>query len=271
LITSRNNPIIKEVRKLREAARSRRSAHFLVEGIHQVGAALEANWPIECLIYAPDLLSSDYGKQIVLKFSGRVEAVSAAVFESIAGKDNPQGVLAIGQRQQFRLDSARASGPSVALVSPQDPGNVGAILRTLDATAGCTLFLLDRGVDPYHPTAVRAAAGASFVVPVIESPFDEFDVWRRAAGFVLLGTSAHAKTDYRDLTPREPWILLMGSEQKGLADSHKQACDHLVRLPMRGRATSLNLAVAAGVLLYEYAGRPPSVTGARAAVAVEEI
>ena len=133
------------------------------------------------------------------------------------------------------------------------PGIVGTILRTLDAVGGSALYVLDGGVDPFHPTAVRAAMGASFVIPIVEAGFGEFDDWRRARGMQLIGSSAHAPTDYRGILPLEPWVLLLGNEQKGLSEVQQKACDVVVRLPMRGHATSLNLAVASGILLFEYA------------------
>ena len=96
----------------------------------------------------------------------------------------------------------KPSACGTALASPQDPGNVGTILRTLDAVGGSALYVLDGGVDPFHPTAVRAAMGASFVIPIVETGFAEFDAWRRARGLQLIGSSAHAPTDYREIRPR---------------------------------------------------------------------
>src|SRR5262249_18429896 len=144
----------------------------------------------------------------------------------------------------------RELGPirfGAALLSPQDPGNVGTILRTLDAVNGDVLFLLDGGVDPYHPTSVRASMGALFWKPVLQVTFDDFIEWSRTSGMERIGTSAHVPQSFRDFHPTQPWILLLGSEQKGLAEKHLQACDVNVSLPMHGRASSLNLAVAAGI------------------------
>jgi RNA methyltransferase, TrmH family len=253
LITSRNNAIIKEARRLRQEGGRRARPTFLVEGIHLVGAAIEAGWPIEVLLYSEELTISEYGGRLVEQFSGRSEEVSAPLLASVCGKDNPQGILAIAERRSQPLDSLHPAANGAALASPQDPGNVGTILRTLDAVGGSALFVLDGGVDPFHPTAVRAAMGSSFVIPVIEAGFSEFDIWRRGRGLQLIGSSAHSRTDYREIKAIPPWILLLGNEQKGLSASQQMACDVVACLPMRGRATSLNLAVASGILLFEYA------------------
>lgn len=224
----------------------------MIEGLQQVGAAIEAGWKIEALLYSPQLLSSEFGNDLVSHFEGRVEEVSASAFATIAGREHPQGILAMARRRHRSFESVIPALCGAALISPQDPGNVGAVLRTLDAVGGSALYLLDGGVDPYHPTAIRAGVGATFVIPVIEGGFEEFLSWRRSHGIQLIGTSARAPTHYLEARPTAPWILLLGSEQKGLSDEQKRACDILVSVPMRGRASSLNLAVAAGILLFAY-------------------
>ena len=171
----------------------------------------------------------------------------------------PRGLIALVQQKALRLE-ALAHGSfhwGAALVSPQDPGNVGTILRTIDAVGADGLFLLDPGpgtggsVDPYHPTCVRASMGALFWKPVVTASFPAFMDWAKESGYRLIGSSAHATLDYRAIKDQAgPMILLLGSEQKGLTEDQKAACDLVVSMPMRGRVSSLNLAVAAGVLLY---------------------
>jgi TrmH family RNA methyltransferase len=128
---------------------------------------------------------------------------------------------------------------------------VGTILRTLDAAGANVLFLLEGGVDLYHPTCVRASMGTLFWKPVLQASFAEFVDWAKANGIRLIGASAHAQVDYHDIHPDGfPWILLLGSEQKGFSEEQRGACDVTVSMPMRGKVSSLNLSVAAGILLY---------------------
>ncbi|MEW5940970.1 MAG: RNA methyltransferase [Chloroflexota bacterium] len=263
LIASLSNPLVKQARALRQRKARAETNLFLVEGIHHVGEAVEAGWDVQTVIYAPDLLASDFARDLLArlaKTNARTQPVTARVMESLADKDNPQGILALvlQRARSLRPGSGQALAglpvsevsSAVALVSPQDPGNVGSILRTMDAVGADALFLLDGGVDAYHPSVVRASMGALFWKPVVSASFDEFVDWARRGGFQLIGSSAHAQTDYRSAKPASPWILLLGSEQKGLSTKHLAACDLSVSLPMRGRASSLNLSVAAGVLLY---------------------
>jgi TrmH family RNA methyltransferase len=124
----------------------------------------------------------------------------------------------------------------------------------MDAVGAAALFLLDGGVELYHPTVVRASMGTLFWKPVIQTSFEEFAEWAQMGQYQLIGTSAKADVEYQTLVPKNPWVLVLGNEQKGLSASQTAACDVTVSLPMQGRVSSLNLAVAAGVLLYQYSG-----------------
>ncbi|MFN8387997.1 MAG: RNA methyltransferase [Anaerolineales bacterium] len=249
-LTSLSNPMIKQARALRQKKARAESGLFLVEGIHHVGEAVDAGWDVQSLLYAPELLTSKFAEELISRLGDKPQPVSAEVMESLADKDNPQGILAVVHQRQTKFSASLLLQTAVALVSPQDPGNVGTILRTLDAVGADALFLLDGGVDLYHPTVIRSSMGAIFSKPVVSASFDEFLAWARARKFQLIGTSAHADAGYRTFTPTTPWILVLGSEQKGLSPEQMQACDITVSLPMQGRVSSLNLAVAASVLLY---------------------
>jgi len=255
LITSMSNPFVKQVRALHQKKARDESGLFLVEGIHHVGEALEADWQVESILYAPDVLTSDFALDLISRQSSRTQPVSAHVMESLAGKENPQGILAVVHQRQAKFSDLKSPGTAVALVSPQDPGNVGTILRTLDAVGGDALFMLDGGVELYHPSVVRASMGTIFWKPIVQTSFDEFMKWARNGGYQLIGTSAHGAMDYQTLIPKIPWILVLGNEQKGLSTEQMQACDVTVSMPMKGKVSSLNLAVAAGVLLYQFADR----------------
>lgn len=256
LISSRNNPKIKLARSLRQRKNRQESGLFVVEGIRQVGEAAQAEAQINAIFYAPELLNSDFARSLIDEQSRKgtpCHAVTAEVFETLADKENPQGVLALVKAQQYELSDLNPSNfPwGVALVSPQDPGNLGAILRTVDAVGASGMILLESSADVYHPSAVRASMGTLFWHPVVHASFDRFTAWTARHGYHLYGTSAHGTVDYRQMTGyQRPCILLLGSERQGLSAEQAAVCEQLVRLPMRGRVTSLNLAVAAGVMLY---------------------
>ena len=254
-LTNPRNPHIKQARQLQQRKARDGTGLFVVEGIRPVGEAAAAGAPIEYLCYAPELLKSGFANDVIREQTAlgrRCYALAADVFRSIAEKDNPQGILAVVRRATAPLAALTPSTHPwlVALVSPQDPGNIGTIIRTLDAVGASGLLLLDGGADPTHPNAVRASLGALFWKPIVTATFAEFGAWARAQGYRLYGTSERGATDYRAARYRQPCVLMMGSEREGLTADQEAACDEMVRLPMEGRVTSLNLAVATGVLLY---------------------
>lgn len=255
-ITSRSNPLVKLARTLRQHKARAESGLFLVEGILHTGEAVAAGWDLESILYGPDLLSGDFALGLIAEQTARgvrCQPVSEDVFSSVAEKENPQGILAIVHQRHWQLEQLSRTDfrRGVALVSPQDPGNVGTILRTIDAVGADALILLEGGVDPFHPSAVRASMGTLFWKPVVQTSFAALIDWAGAAGIQLVGTSAHADLDYREAALGDhPGVLVLGSEQRGLSKEQASACELLVRVPMHGRASSLNLAVACGVLLY---------------------
>lgn len=257
LITSLSNSKIKQARALRQRKARQEAQLYVVEGIRHVGEAVEAGVPLQAIYYAPDLLDSAYARELIEQQRQRglpCLATSVQVFESLADKENPQGILAVAHQVERRLeDLSPANFPwGVALVAPQDPGNLGAILRTIDAVGASGLLLLDSSVDLYHPAAVRASMGALFWHPVVSASFAEFAAWAGRYGYHVYGTSTHGSVDYRQVGAYLwPCVLLLGSEREGLSAEQTAICEALIRLPMHGRATSLNLAVAAGVMLYQ--------------------
>jgi TrmH family RNA methyltransferase len=255
LISSPANPLVKLIHSLHQKKGRQETGLFLVEGIHPVGQAVEADWNLDTIVFAPDLLTSAYAQQLVEQQAlrkVRCVAFTPQLFTSVAGKENPQGILALVHQRHLAIDELNSANftMGVASVCPQDPGNVGTILRTLDAVGADGLFLLEGGVDLYHPTVVRASMGTLFWKVVIQCDFNEFTLWSRRNGFRLVGSSAHNGIDYREFQwENKPTLLLLGNEQKGLSPLQIAACDQVVTIPMKGRVSSLNLAVAAGILL----------------------
>ncbi len=261
-ITSRSNPKIKHLRLLRQRKYRQETGQFLVEGIHAVGQAVEAaglastGLEIDSIYYAPEVLTSEFALRLIenqARLGVPCYSTTSEIFEQIADKENPQGILAVARLPMAQL--AHLSPDNfpwgVALVAPQDPGNIGTILRTIDAVGASGLILLDSHADPYHPSSVRASMGSIFWYPLVQASFTEFISWAKQLGYHIYGTSAKGSTDYQQVGHYQlPAILLLGSEQKGLSPAQTAQCDVVVRLPMQGRMSSLNLAVAAGVLLY---------------------
>jgi TrmH family RNA methyltransferase len=256
IISSTSNPKIKLLRKLRERKIRQETGSFYIEGLRILAEATQLGAQVEYLVVAPELVDSAYGHELVAKLKAKdvpVHEVTAQVFDSFALKEGPQGVAAVVRQRWETLKVVRPSRGDiwVALDSVQDPGNLGTILRTLDAAGGKGIILLDHTTDPYDPTAMRASMGAVFSQILVRASLDEFAAWKKAGNYAVVGTSGAAETDYHHIHYSSPLVLLMGSERQGLLPRHLELCDQLVRIPMVGRSDSLNLAIATALVLYE--------------------
>ena len=255
LITSSSNRQVARIRALRRRRERDRSGLFLAEGPRIVMEALATGNALERLLLAPDLLTSGAAWSAVEAARQRgvpCLAVSAEVFRSLSSRDRPAGLAAVVRQRCGQLASLDAGcGCWVALTKVQDPGNLGTILRTSDAAGAAGVILLGTTVDPYHPTAVRASMGTLFSQRIVRASADELVTWAARQACRLVSASGAGDEDYRSVSYRRPLVLLMGSEREGLRGALLRACDAVVRIPMRGRADSLNLAVATSLLLYE--------------------
>lgn len=256
MITSTSNSQIKQIRKLRDRKERQQSGLFYIEGLRIVTEAVQQGAALETLLFAPELLTSTVGRDVVAAEMERGTPcleISAEVFQSLALKEHPQGLAAVVKQNWFSLAqiAPRPGDLWVALDAVADPGNLGTILRTVDGVGGRGVILLDQCTDAYDPTSVRASMGAIFTQKLVRASFSEFAAWKTLTGCALVGTSDKAEADYHTFNYPDPMLLLMGSERQGLQEHHIKLCDALVRIPMLGRSDSLNLAVAAAVTIYE--------------------
>lgn len=256
IISSHNNPRIKEIRSLRHRQEREQTGLFFIEGIRLVTEAGQLGADIEALVVAPELLKSQFGQEVVRAEQERGTScieVTADVFRSISVKDGPQGMGAVVRQHWESLDQVRLSSRDywVALDAAQDPGNIGTIMRTGDAFGSVGVILLGNCADPYDPTALRASMGAIFSQRLVKANFADFAHWKQRHDYCVIGTSKAAPHDYRKVSYPLPMVLLMGSERLGLSSEQQALCDLMVGIPMVGRSDSLNLAVAAGIVLYE--------------------
>lgn len=256
MLTNSSNPTIKRIRALKNRKEREDTGLTFVEGIRIVGEAVQMGARIESLVVAPELLTSDFARDLIQQQRHHgitVLEVSAAVFGSLSAKDGPQGIGAVIRQQWQALEGLQLHDGDVwvALQAAQDPGNIGTILRTGDAVGVRGVVLLGRGADPYDPAAIRASMGAVFALQLVKAEPAEFAAWQRQQHIPVIGTSDKAAQDYQELRYPSPMVLLMGSERQGLAPELVALCDGMARIPMVGRSDSLNLAVATGVMLYE--------------------
>ncbi len=255
-ISSLVNPYIKKTRSLRQTKYRHRYRLFLVEGIRLIKEAVDLGAPVETILYCPELLRSDLAYDTIE--SARVRnipcrQVTRKVFESISLREGPQGILAIVQEYEIPLEAIQTTPNALILIAHeiQDPGNLGTILRTADAT-NATVIVTGNSTDWYDPKAVRASMGSLFAVTrVRSSPVKSVLEWCQKHGIQVIATSAHAAVSYLTLDYCGPTAFLVGNEATGLSRSLLELTSLTAKIPMYGRADSLNVAVATGLLLFE--------------------
>ena len=271
LITSGANPVVKRVRLLADRKHRRRAGAFVVEGTQLVWQAVEAGADVEVLLVAPGLVGrSAAAGRVAAMIAGqeergvRVARLSDEVFTRISGREGPSGLAAIVRGRLAGL-AGLAAGPAavfVALHSIGNPGNLGTIIRTANAAGAAGVVLVGQTTDPFDPAAVKASMGALFALPVAHAATPaEFFGWAAAAGVTVVTTSARAGQIFWDASYPRPLALLLGAEGAGLPSGVLARGDRQVQIPMSGTAESLNLAVAAGLLLYEVNRRARGAVG----------
>lgn len=256
IITAYSNPLIKRVRGLREKRHRREEGLFLAEGLRILTEARQTGRLPEMLFYA----SESAAHPLVVALIDAVEAAGGDAIETVpdilsklSGKDNPQAVVGVFREFDRALASLDRQAANIWLVAERlrDPGNLGTILRTGDAVGAGGLILIGECVDPFSVEAVRASMGALFTVPVVVAGWQDFIAWLRTGPGQLVGLSLDTDTDYRSASYSSPVFLLTGNEAQGMPAEYAEQCDLLVKIPMLGKADSLNAAVATAVMAYE--------------------
>ncbi|MDZ3830679.1 MAG: RNA methyltransferase [Sphingopyxis sp.] len=256
-IESLSNPLIKRMRLLREKRHRRAEGLFLAEGLRIATEAREAGVLPQWLFLAAEGAAHPLARALAeatMAAGGEVIDTTPAILSKLSGKDNPQTVVGIYAEPATRLaDLDRMTAP-IWLVAERlrDPGNLGTMLRTGDAVGAGGLILLDESTDPYAVEAVRASMGAIFTQRLVQARWDDFHTWLRSGPGELVATwLGDDSIDYQAARYAAPTFILVGNESQGLPATYAAAADQRVKMPMMGKADSLNAAVAAAVMAYE--------------------
>lgn len=255
-ITGYSNPTIKRLKSLREKKHRKREGLFLAEGLRILTEALQEGIAPEILVVVENSelhpLAQDLEKATIAA-GGEVIETSEAIIAKLTGKSNAQSIVGIYKDHLTPLPDLNREAANIWLVaqSLRDPGNLGTILRTGDAVGAGGLILIDDCVDPFSVEAVRASMGAIFTQKIVQSNWSDFIRWLEDGEGQLVGTSLNTENDYQAVQYKQPAFLLVGNEAQGLPADYEAQCDLLVKIPMMGKADSLNAAVATAVMAYE--------------------
>jgi TrmH family RNA methyltransferase len=254
-VTAFSNTTVKRLRSLRDKKHRRAEGLFLAEGLRIIAEARDSGRLPEIIAFSAEGAKHPLAADIIAATEaagGEAIETSADILSKMSGKDNPQMLLGAYKQSETSLDRIDRSAAPLWLCAQalRDPGNIGTILRTGDAIGAGGLILIDDCADPFSVEAVRASMGAVFTQAIAVARWDEFLPWLRSGPGQLVGTSLKATHDYLNACYEKPCFLLIGNEQQGLPEAYEAACDLVVKIPMAGRADSLNAAVAAAVMAF---------------------
>jgi TrmH family RNA methyltransferase len=260
VVTSLQNERVKAIRALEMRKVRKETGLFVAEGASVLITAREHGFVPETLVYGAGTAATGPARGLIewaLKARAECLEVSEAVLGKLASKDNPQRMLAVFAQRWAKIPPAAKVVHDqvwVALEEVRDPGNLGTIIRTVDAVGAAGIILIGQSCDPYARECVRATMGSVFAVPLLKMTREAFLEWRRGWPSEVVGTHLGAAEDFRKTRYRAPTLLVMGSEGPGLSQPVAEACTRLVKIPMAGQLDSLNLAVATALMLYQIRG-----------------
>jgi TrmH family RNA methyltransferase len=254
-ITSFSNETVKRLRSLRDKKHRREEGLFLAEGLRILTEARDSGRLPAIVAFSAEGAKHPLAAEIIAATEaagGDAVETTPDILSKMSGKDNPQMLLGAYRQPDAALEQIdRAAAPLwIVAQALRDPGNIGTILRTGDAVGAGGLILIDDSADPFSVEAVRASMGALFTQQIATARWEEFLLWLRAGDGQLVGTSLKATHDYLHASYEQPCFLLIGNEQQGLPTDYEAECDLLVKIPMAGRADSLNAAIAAAVMAF---------------------
>lgn len=259
MISSNRNPEIKYINSLEMKKYREREKVFVIEGVRIVEDALVDGAEFVRVYHAPVLADNPRGTDLLhtLRTRGVKEIpVDEKLFSEIAGTETPQGLLAVVRQPEYELTDLFAQKslyPHIIMLnSIQDPGNLGTILRTAAGAGWAGAILTPGTVDLYNPKSLRATMGAIFKLPICRMAADE-DLWAvlRQAGYRMIAADISGEKWHFEVDFRQPTLLVVGNEGNGVEAGILQAVDEKVKIPMAPHAESLNVAIAAGVLIFE--------------------
>ena len=259
VVTSLTNPTVKAVRALHMRKTREETGQFIAEGLKIVTEAVELGHAPRILMYGRDAADHPLlqaAAEATRQAGGEVIEVNRDILEKVSRRENPQAVVGVFAQAFTELAAIdpRSNSCWVALQAVRDSGNLGTIIRTADA-AGCGgVILVGDTCDPFSVEAVRATMGSFFAVKIARATVEEFIAWRQSWPGSVVGTLLTATTDHKSAAYVAPTLILMGNEQQGLPPELAAVCDVNVKIPMRGRADSLNLSVATGIMIYAVTG-----------------
>ena len=252
-ITSIQNPLLKSLVQLQEKAKSRKqSGSFLIEGKREISLATKGGYQLETILFLPELISENEIKKII-NFQIEIIEINKEVYQKLAYRDTTEGILAIAKTKLFSLSSIKLPENPLILIAeaPEKPGNIGALLRTADAANLDAVIIANPKSDLYNPNVVRSSVGCLFTNQIATGTTQEIIHFLKENKINFYCATLQNSTSYHTQDYTRPTAIVVGTEATGLTDAWRNAATQNIIIPMSGEIDSMNVSVAAAILIFE--------------------
>jgi TrmH family RNA methyltransferase len=253
LITSIQNPYIKQLLQLKEKSRQRKkTGSFIIEGKRELSLAIKGGYQIETVLFYPDLFSESEAKALG-QYGIEIIEISLDVFQKLAHRDTTEGVIAIANAKEHELNDLSLNENSLLLVAeaPEKPGNIGALLRTADAANLDAVIIANPKTDLYNPNIIRSSVGCLFTNQIATGTTKEIINYLQAKNINIYCAALQAAVPYHTVDYNKASAIVVGTEATGLSDTWLVNATKNIVIPMQGKIDSMNVSVAAGILIFE--------------------
>lgn len=254
-ISSIQNPFIKELFQLKEKSRERKkSGMFLIEGEREISLAHKGNYDIETVLYWPELYSEEsITKLLTTKHLNTIQ-ISQEVYQKLAHRDTTEGILAVAKIKSHNLEDIHLKHKSPLILvaeAPEKPGNIGALLRTADAANVDAVIIVNPKTDLYNPNIIRSSVGCIFTNQIATGTTKEIIAFLKEKNIHIYCAALQASVEYHTQDYTQPTAIVVGTEATGLSDEWIDNATQNIIIPMQGEIDSMNVSVAAGILIFE--------------------
>ena len=253
-ISSTQNPFIKQLLLLKEKSRARKkSGQFLIEGKRELSLAIKGGYKVETVLFYPELFSESEAKSMS-QYNIEIIEISKDVFQKLAHRDTTEGVIAVVNSKTHQLDDLKlvSKNPLILVAeAPEKPGNIGAILRTADAANVDAVIIANPKSDLYNPNIIRSSVGCVFTTEIAMASSDDAIDFLKKYNFNIFSAILQESEPYHSQDYTLPTAIVVGTEATGLTEEWRQAATKNISIPMQGVIDSMNVSVAAGILIFE--------------------
>ncbi len=253
-ITSLQNPLVKEWITIKEKSRSRkRTGLFLIEGIREINMAVKGGYSVNTVLYNPEIISFDELNELNLDSNEFIQ-VSSEVYNRLAYRESTQGILAVAKSKELSLNQLVIKNPIPLILvaeAPEKPGNIGALLRTADAANLDAVIIANPITDMYNPNIIRSSVGCLFTNNIATGTTSEIIEFLKEKNIYIFCAALQKSVDYHKQDYTNPTAIVVGTESTGLTNEWLNNSDQNIMIPMQGEIDSLNVSVAAGIVIFE--------------------